>query len=158
MSATPRAGTATRSTDDLNRDVYIFTNLVATRFAADVERLCREEELTEAHYRILWVLCLSGSRSGLTMGEIVDGLVNKAADATRLVDKLERQGLVTRVPSESDRRKVIVTVSAAGRRVFSRLTPKIKNLHIGQMEGLSSPEKLQLVSLLNKALWGYSRD
>lgn len=154
MSSTRRARTASDTEDDLNRDVYIFTNLVAVRFSSDIEKLCREEDLTEAHYRILWVLCLSGSRSGLTMGEVVDGLVNKASDATRLVDKLERQGLVTRRSSESDNRRVIVSVSAAGRRVFSRLTPKIKKMHVEQMEGLSVSDKKQLVSLLNKALWG----
>ena len=154
MSSTRRARTASDNEDDLNRDVYILSNLVAARFGADIERLCRNENLTEAHYRILWVLCLSSSRGGLTMGEVVDGLVNKASDATRLVDKLERQGLVTRRLSESDNRRVIVSVSAAGRRVFSRLTPKIKKMHVEQMEGLSVSDKKQLVSLLNKALWG----
>ena len=154
MSSTRRTRTASDTVDDLNRDVYIFTNLVAARFSSDIERLCREENLTEAHYRILWVLCLSGSRDGLTMGEVVDGLVNKASDATRLVDKLERQGLATRRVSEHDSRKVIVSVTATGRRVFSRLTPKIKELHVEQMNGLTSADKKQLVSLLNKALWG----
>lgn len=154
MSSTRRARTASDTADDLNRDVYIFTNLVAARFSSDIERLCREENLTEAHYRILWVLCLSGSRDGLTMGEVVDGLVNKASDATRLVDKLERQGLATRRVSEHDSRKVIVSVTATGRRVFSMLTPKIKELHVEQMNGLTSADKKQLVSLLNKALWG----
>ncbi len=154
MSSTRRTRTASDTVDDLNRDVYIFTNLVAARFSSDIERLCREENLTEAHYRILWVLCLSGSREGLTMGEVVDGLVNKASDATRLVDKLERQGLVTRTFSESDNRRVIVSVTTAGRRVFSRLTPKIKTMHVEQMDGLSVADKKKLVSLLNKALWG----
>ena len=143
-------------TDDLNRDVYIFLNLVASRFAADVDRVCSEEDLTESHYRILWVLCLSESADGLTMGEIVDGLVNKASDATRLVDKLERQGLVKRKPSPRDRRKMMVTVTASGRRVFARLTPRIKELHVEQMSGMSNNDKRQLVSLLNAALWGYS--
>ena len=154
MSTSRTSSSEPRTSDDLNRDVYILANLVATRFGADVDRLCREEDITEAHYRILWVLCLSKSRNGMTMGEIVDGLVNKASDSTRLVDKLEIQGLVTRTLSASDKRKVIVSVSRAGRQVFTRLTPKIKKAHIEQMSGLSTTEKKQLVSLLNKALWG----
>lgn len=154
MNATSKTSIATKTTDNLNRDVYIFLNLVAARFSTDIDRLCREEDITEAHYRILWVLCLSESKNGLTMGEIVDGLVNKASDATRLVDKLERQGLVKRTLSQTDKRKVMVSVSASGRRVFSRLTPKIKKAHIEQMKGLSTAEKRQLVTLLNKALWG----
>ena len=155
MSAAARAGR--KNSDDLNRDVYIFLNIVAARYAADVDRVCREEDLTEAHYRILWVLCLADGNDGMTMGAIVDGLVNKAADATRLVDKLERQGLVRRTPLAEDRRKMIVKVTAAGRRVFARLTPRIKELHTVQMAGLTGPDKETLVSLLNSALWGYSR-
>ena len=150
--------TARNGTDDLNRDVYIFLNLVAARFASDVDRLCREEDMTEAHYRILWVLCLADANEGMTMGEIVDGLVNKASDATRLVDKLERQGLVKRSQSKDDRRRMIVKVTAAGRRVFARLTPRIKELHVEQMAGLTEADKRSLTSLLNAALWGYSRD
>lgn len=146
------------STDDLNRDVYIFLNLLAATYAADVEKLCAAENLTESHYRILWVLCLSGSRKGMTMGEIVDGLVNKASDATRLVDKMERQGLVTRTPSVEDRRRMIVRVTPQGRKVFARLTPRIKKAHVTQMSGLNDTAKRELVTLLNTALWGYSRD
>jgi MarR family transcriptional repressor of emrRAB len=92
------------------------------------------------------------------MGEIVDGLVNKASDATRLVDKLERQGLVTRTPSVEDRRRMIVRVTPQGRKVFARLTPRIKKAHVTQMSGLSDTAKRELVTLLNSALWGYSRD
>lgn len=154
MSAANSSDDSTHVVDELNRDVYIFTNLVASRFSSDIEGICRKENLTEAHYRILWVLCMSESRNGLAMGDIVDGLVNKASDATRLVDKLEKQGLVSRLPSELDKRKMIVSVTTTGRRVFSRLTTNIKSAHIRQMKGLSNSDKRHLVDLLNKALWG----
>ena len=88
------------------------------------------------------------------MGEIADGLVNRASDLTRLVDKMERQGLVRRKPDPADRRRMIVNATAAGRRVFGRLTPRIKELHVDQMAGLTEREKSDLVTLLNKALWG----
>lgn len=158
MSVPAGGSTGRKNPDDLNRDVYIFLNLVATRLSSDVERLCREENLTEAHYRILWVLCLADAADGMTMGDIVDGLVNKASDVTRLVDKLEHQGLVKRSPSKDDRRRMIVKLTPAGRRVFARLTPRIKNLHVAQMAGLTEKDKRSLASLLNAALWGYSRD
>ena len=49
---------------------------------------------------------------------------------------------------------MIVKPTAAGRRVFGRLTPLIKGLHVDQMAGLTEREKSDLVTLLNKALWG----
>lgn len=147
-----RAAGESRS-DRTNRNLYIFSSLVHGAWSAGVDQLCREEDLTEAHYRVLWVLCLSGSNDGMAMGEIADGLVNRASDLTRLVDKMERQSLVRRRADPDDRRRMIVNVTAAGRKVFDRLTPRIKELHVAQMAGLTEREKSDLVALLNKALW-----
>ena len=150
--AVPTAGES--RADRTNRNLYIHSSLVHGAWSGGVENLCREEDLTEAHYRVLWVLCLSAKSDGMAMGEIADGLVNRASDLTRLVDKMERQGFVRRKPDPLDRRRMIVNVTAAGRRVFERLTPRIKELHVSQMAGLTEREKADLVALLNKALWG----
>ena len=151
----PRTQVSAESrTDRTNRNLYIHLSLLHGAWSVGVESLCREEGLTEAHYRVLWVLCLTDSTDGLAMGEIADGLVNRASDLTRLVDKMERQGLVRRKPDPADRRRMIVNATAAGRRVFGRLTPRIKEMHVDQMAGLTEREKSELVTLLNKALWG----
>jgi DNA-binding MarR family transcriptional regulator len=148
-----RAGGESRS-DRTHRNLYIHLSLLHGAWSAGVEALCGEEHLTEAHYRVLWVLCLTDKSDGLAMGEIADGLVNRASDLTRLVDKLVRQGLVSRKPDPQDGRRMIVKPTAAGRRVFGRLTLLIKGLHVDQMAGLTEREKSDLVTLLNKALWG----
>jgi DNA-binding MarR family transcriptional regulator len=138
----------------LHRDAYIRLALLAGAHGADIEAICRTEHLTEGHYRILWVLCLSDEVDGLTMGDIVDGLVTRAADATRLVDKLVRLDLVERLADQRDRRKVIVRPTEAGHRVFLRLTDRIKAVHHQQWAGLTKAELGQLSALLHKALWG----
>lgn len=142
--------------DHLNRDAYIFLSVLSTRFGADIERICAQHELTEAHYRVLWVLCLSDSKEPLLMGDIVDGVINKASDVTRLVDKLERLKFVARSSSPVDKRRVLVKATAAGRKVFTQITTAIKAVHYEQWKGLTSSELATLVELLNKAMVGSS--
>lgn len=157
MAPTATADSAReRPIERLHRDAYIRLNLLANAHGADIDGLCRSEGLTEGHYRILWVLCLADQRDGLPMGDIVDGLVNRAADATRLVDKLVRLDLAERRADPSDRRKVIVRPTAAGRRAFLHLTDQIKAVHHQQWAGLTEAELRQLSTLLHKALWGRS--
>ena len=155
-SAATAAGSRERPIERLHRDAYIRLNLVANAHGADIEAICRTEHLTEGHYRILWVLCLTDQPDGLPMGDIVDGLVNRAADATRLVDKLVRLDLAERHADPTDRRKVIVRATAAGRRTFLHLTDRIKAVHHQQWAGLTETELRQLSTLLHKALWGRS--
>lgn len=147
------AGARRRSeaNDHLNRDAYIYLSILAGRFGSDIERICAAHELTEAHYRVLWVLCLTESRDPLAMGDIVDGVVNKASDVTRLVDKLERLGHVVRSASSTDRRRVMVKATASGRRVFAAITRQVKDVHYDQWAGLDNVELRTLVHLLKKA-------
>ena len=139
--------------DHLNRDAYIYLSVLAGEFGADIERVCAEHGITEGHYRVLWVLCLSTERA-LPMGSIIDGVINKASDTTRLVDKLQRLGMVTRAPSPLDRRSVLVSPTALGRRTFAALTERIKAVHYEQWGTLSTEEMKTLIALFKKARMG----
>jgi DNA-binding MarR family transcriptional regulator len=87
------------------------------------------------------------------MTEIADGLVTRAADATRLVDRLVEGGLVTRHHSTADRRRVLVKVTAKGRAVFEAVTGEIKQVHREQFAHLDYAEMKTLIRLLNKLVW-----
>lgn len=141
-----------KTRDRLNRDAYIFLNLTSTSLGGDIEQLCLEEGLTEAHFRVLWVLCRETGPNGRPMGEIADGLINRAADLTRLMDKLEKLGLVSRERATEDRRRVVATVTANGRKVFERLAMRIRDEHVCQWSELSMSDQRQLIALLDKVL------
>jgi DNA-binding MarR family transcriptional regulator len=57
------------------------------------------------------------ARAPMTMRELADGLAVDAPYATVVVDDLEGRGLVERRPDPHDRRRRIVAVTAAGRRL-----------------------------------------
>jgi DNA-binding MarR family transcriptional regulator len=139
--------------DRLGRDAFITTFVVSGRFTEDLEQCCRAEGISHALYVALWVLCLADAPNGLPMGALADGLLTRAADTTRLVDRLVTQRLATRKPSRTDRRVVLVNATSRGRQLFERLTADIKALHRRQWGALTSDEIRELTRLLNKALW-----
>jgi len=139
--------------DRLGRAAYITTFVASNRLTDEVEQLCRAEGISHAQYTALWVLCLSEAPDGLPMGGLVDGLLHRKADATRLVNILVEGGYVTRAPTAGDRRVVLVKPTKAGQQLFERLTREIKALHRRQWAALDTDELRQLIGLLNKALW-----
>jgi DNA-binding MarR family transcriptional regulator len=139
--------------DRLGRDAYITTFVASNLLTDQIEQLCRAEGISHAQYTALWVLCLSEATDGLPMSALVDGLLHRKADATRLVNVLLEAGYVTRANQKNDRRVVLVKPTASGRKLFERLTKSIKELHRQQWAALSTKELEQLIALLNKAVW-----
>jgi DNA-binding MarR family transcriptional regulator len=138
------------------RNVHLNVLVLANRSLEQLEAICRTVDLTHAQYVALWVLCLTPTteEDGLPIGAIADGLLNRASDTTRLVDRLERAGLAERFPNPADRRGVLVRATRKGRSVFAEVTPRIHELHRRQWDNLTVEETVQLDHLLLKALWG----
>ena len=93
----------------------VFLNLQRTaailtgRFAAEL----RAWGLTPAQYNVLRILRGAGP-GGRTCGEVGERLVAPGPDVTRLIDRLERAGLVARERDEADRRVVRARIRRDG--------------------------------------------
>ncbi len=149
------AATQETPADRVARETHVNVVVAANRFSEGMERICREEDLSQAQYVALWVLCLTDDPgTGLPIGAIADGLLNRASDTTRLVDRLEKSGLAERLRNPADRRGVLVRATPAGRKVFARLAPKLREYHRAEWASLSAAELETLNTLLSRALWG----
>jgi DNA-binding MarR family transcriptional regulator len=147
------SGAREKPADRLARDAHVNVLIAAGRFTEGMDQVCRDEGLTHQQYAALWVLCLAdGGEAGIPTGSVADGLLTRAADTTRLIDRLERAGLAERLPNPGDRRGVLVRATPAGRAAFERLTPRLLALHRRQWSGLSGDELETLNHLLAKAL------
>jgi DNA-binding MarR family transcriptional regulator len=103
----------------------------------------------------LWTLCLADDADvGIPVRAVSDGLLNRASDTTRLLDRLGKAGLVERLPNPADRRGVLVRATPAGRKRFEAVTPKLQAFHATQWANLTGVEVQELHRLLAKALWG----
>ncbi|MCM3000272.1 MarR family transcriptional regulator [Paenibacillus cellulositrophicus] len=73
---------------------------------------------------------------------------------TYVVDKLEKKGLVERVPIPGDRRKTNVTLTDEGRRQFDLIFPKHVELISDHLSYATDEEKLELIRVMKKIGYG----
>ena len=104
-----------RSFRSIEEEVFVGLQLVADRVMAPWAGYLREAaDLTPVQYNVLRILRGAG-QEGLWAGEVAERMVARSPDMTRLLDRLERRGLVRRTRDPHDRRAVRVRITAAGR-------------------------------------------
>ncbi len=120
---------------------------------AEFERLFRKHGLSGSTYNILRILRgeADGNNPRLSCCEVSARLVTQVPDMTRLVDRLERVGLVRRERSTDDRRVILLTITDEGRKRLSELDQAVLSLHRQQLGHLSGVEMVALNELLVKA-------
>lgn len=85
---------------------------------------------------------------GLTMRALSQRLMVTGGNITGITDQLEREGLVQRVPSETDRRSFSVKLTPTGRRQFKRMASTHEGWVIELLSGWSPAQKTQVYELL----------
>jgi DNA-binding MarR family transcriptional regulator len=69
---------------------------------------------------------------------------------SRIIDKFIKKGLITKTPSQNDRRLHIIVLTKKGQEEFSRMNEN-SNLLISQItEKLSEPENAELVRMMER--------
>ena len=71
---------------------------------------------------------------------------------TRMLDRLERKGLVRRARCGNDRRKVILELTPEGKAVYPKLMATYVNVLNRFMRGFTKAEAHQLETLLSRML------
>jgi DNA-binding MarR family transcriptional regulator len=115
------------------------------------ERWAERQGLSEGRLQLLFMLSRFGD-GGLSLGQLA-GLLNVSPrNITGLVDSLEKDGLVERVPDPGDRRSIQARLTATGReRIDSIRQPALK-LQSPLTEGFTAEELVQLRHLALKLL------
>lgn len=93
-------------------------------------------------------------REGVTMTELSRMLLVSNGNATAVVDRLERDGLVRRSPSETDRRTVFVRLTDAGVAAFEAQAEGHEREVNRILSGLSDADLDALTEILRKARQG----
>lgn len=131
------------------QEVYIHLLSLALRLRDEAEQLLKASGLTATQFNVLRLL--HGAGEALTCGEIADRLVNKDPDVTRLLDRMEKQGLVERFRHPDDRRVLLARLAPQGLALVTRLDEPIKELHRQQFAHLPAARLKLLGKLLNEA-------
>jgi len=137
------------------REEEALLNIVRTadQLNADFAELFKRERISATQYNVLRILRgeALNSGGGLSCGEIAERMVTRDPDITRLLDRLEKQRLISRCREKTDRRVVCVHITAAGRKLLATLDPLVHEAHRRQLGHLGEAKLKQLIALLEEA-------
>jgi DNA-binding MarR family transcriptional regulator len=108
----------------------------------DMESLDLGVSMTGARFTLLLTLYFSRDNL-LAQNEISRELSVSRTNITNLIDGLERDGLVARVPNPADRRVSYAQLTKAGEDLCVRLLPGVAHFMQDQLAGFSDAEKAQ---------------
>ena len=103
------------------------------------------EETSIAQYRTLVVLA---SRGPQRLTDVAEALDVAPSTAGRMCDRLVRKGLVRRHRARTDRRAVLVSVTAAGRQVVDQATARRRELIAGVLRLLPADQQQEVARAL----------
>jgi DNA-binding MarR family transcriptional regulator len=123
--------------------------LAASRLQDETARRFAEFDLTPAQYNVLRIL-KGAHPGGHPRCDIARRLIVRAPDLTRLIDRLERRGLVERARSDEDRRHSITRITRAGLELLQRMRPAAAALNQALSRRLGPGEIATLSKLCEK--------
>lgn len=100
--------------------------------------------------REISVLIYLGGKVDAIMTELATDINTPLSTATRIIDRLERKGLVVRSSSESDRRLVVVSLSEKGRMLDNAAKEHQLTAAFKMLEPLTKGEREILLELMAK--------
>ena len=122
----------------------ILNLLIAADSVRDVfDRACAEFGITTSQYNVLRIL-RGVHPEGHPRGEISRRMVERAPDVTRLIDRLEKQGLVMRDRTERDRRLSLSRITPAGLELLERMGPRMREAHEQIAGRISEGDRIEL--------------
>jgi DNA-binding MarR family transcriptional regulator len=111
--------------------------------------LLKAEELSPTQYNVLRIL--RGAPEGLPCGEIGQRMITRDPDITRLLDRLEKRGLIVRWRDVKDRRMVLARITPEGLKMLDRLDEPVQEGHRKQLGHLGRGRLKALCELLRAA-------
>lgn len=106
--------------------------------------------LTLSQYNVLRILRGAGP-DGLCRNEVGARLVTQVPDVTRLLDRMEEGGLISRQRGSDDRRYVTTRISRKGLELVGKLDKPVHDLHVAQLGHMSRRSLRALIEALAEA-------
>lgn len=148
--ATSSQATSRRHFDSLQQQAFLNLWRTYDRLRSFEDELFARFDLTPQQYNLLRLLRGTRPKPVATL-TLANRLVSRAPDITRMLDKLQERGWITRERPEANRRQVLVTITPAGLTLLSRLDQPLRECHDRQLGHLRDGELRELIDLLQKA-------
>jgi DNA-binding MarR family transcriptional regulator len=134
---------------DPQRSIGGLLGRVKMEIGAAVDAELAPLDITAAQYVILMSIALQEADSA---SELCKGISYDPGAMTRMLDRLERRGLVRRVAHPNDRRTSNLELTAEGKAIYPEVQAIVMNVLNRFLRGFSPKEAQQLESYLLRML------
>jgi DNA-binding MarR family transcriptional regulator len=114
-----------------------------------VSKKLKEFDIYEPQFNVLRIL-RGAKGKPVSVSTILESMVQRSSNVTRIVDKLEAKDLVERTLSAEDRRKMDIIITKEGLELLKKLDKKVADFHKPMMNNLSDEELDTLKQLIRK--------
>jgi DNA-binding MarR family transcriptional regulator len=140
----------TKPVPSVEEEAFLNVLRTANALLQGLSDLLKPSDLTQTQYNVLRILRGAG-HDGLTSGEVGARMITRDPDVTRLLDRLEKRGMVERWRCGEDRRVVYTRITPAGRDLIAPLDEAVADLHVAQLGHLGRDRLETLVALLEES-------
>jgi MarR family transcriptional regulator, organic hydroperoxide resistance regulator len=133
----------------LEQEAYLSLLRTADALESSAEAKLKEFGLTGTQYNALRILRGAGAE-GLPCSEIGERMITRDPDVTRLLDRLQKRGLVERSRGKQDKRVIYGKITPQGLKLLREMDAPVQK-HGTEMLKHIAPQKLkQLIELLEQ--------
>jgi DNA-binding MarR family transcriptional regulator len=125
----------------------------ADALGQQAEQLIKPFGLTGTQYNVLRIL-RGAQPAGLACRAIGDRMISHDPDMTRLLDRVEKRGLIRRERQKDDRRVVKTHITSQGLELLKPLDQPMRELHKRQFRHMPAKRVKNLVQLLEQFCGG----
>jgi MarR family 2-MHQ and catechol resistance regulon transcriptional repressor len=126
-------------------NIYVAAHFLQNR----TEKLCSKYRITGGQYNVLRIL-KGVHPNGHPRCEVITRMIESSPDITRLIDRLEKQGLVERIRSKEDRRLSLTRITLKGIKLLEKMQPEINRIQKIFTSKLTEEECVKLSFLTEK--------
>ena len=123
--------------------------VVAEQVHQRLEEMCRQSGITHTQYNVLRIL-RGAHPGGHPRFEIINRLIRRAPDVTRLLDRLERLGLIERSWDSHNRRQSIARITDQGLNLLQTIEPQLAALQHDVLAPLTREQVTALAAALDR--------
>ncbi len=134
----------------LESEVLLNLMRTADALARSGEQIMKLAGLSPNQYNVLRILRGAGE-NGLCCHEVGERMITRDPDITRLLDRLERRGLVARSRDRRDRRVIMGRITDAGRKILKDLDGPIEDYNRNRLSHMEKADLRKLNELLEAA-------
>lgn len=126
-------------------NVYFTNNWLQS----SISHIFEDFDITPQQFNILRIL-RGQHPAPATINLLIERMINKMCDASRLVEKLRRKELVERVQCHEDRRAVNVMISRKGLELLKEIDPILDQKYLDMEKNITIEEAKKINELLDK--------